>query len=1297
MKIHKNKLPIIAKSSIALLCCCLVTIVFWAQQTNETGSAKETLINSQTFGALSQDEQASYIDSMPTADNLDEKDEGSAYVRGYVVARFKESPFDGDLLSANAINYLGDFVSLDTKGGSGFAKVDDRTALLKVRDNVSVSKAVSELNNSSAFNVVQPNYIYTLSETTNDPDVSKQVQIDEELQATWDLQKTEGEVTVAVLDSGIDQTHEDLHSNIREATTRIWELDYSNLPNYYWDTSEPDDKSPKSHGTHCSGIISAVSNNAVGISGVSYNAKILSIRVFKNRSSSTSSTDQLTSTSTDICGAIDYAISKKSDYNLRIISMSLGHVATADTAIDDQLYSDKIDEATEAGITCVAASGNESKAAVSFPAASSNAIAVGACDSSGSRCYFSNYGPELDVVAPGWSIYSTITGSYGSLSGTSMATPYVSGVIALMYAANPNLTPSNVYKILTATATRSQGQFTNEYGYGKVSPLNAIKAAQALDDGTAQTCAVYFNGVGADNTPVGQVVKSGERVVIPEAVVKSGYHLEGWYTDSTYQTKWDFFSPVTSDITLWAKWGSAQCNHSDTYGNHLTATCTSGGYKIAYCNSCGWKTQDVSFDALGHTFDDVRITLAATCISEGSQDIYCSRCGQLEQSGVVIPIDENAHGDIEILKGAEPTCTDSGVESGRLCNACSKIIKEQTSIAPLGHLLVLHSANEPTCLRDGNDEYYECLRSECMKNFTVGSDGTATEILDVTLPALGHDMVHVSEVAATCESAGIIEHYHCNRENVNFTLDEQGQYVEKSDITTPALGHRNLSEVVKSNATCSHEGELVVTCGVCQKSWSGAIERNANIHENTVAKEVVEATCVQSGVNEVSCVDCGSTWLELVGKNNNVHKHVELRDVVEATCVKDSGYSGDTWCTDCMSKIASGSHTTDASNHVNVVSLTSRVEPTCSSVGWSGAKICTAHSPSVVVSENVEIPINPDNHVNLTKIEAQSATCVKDGHSEYEVCECGKEFNKTIVLKESAAHIYSEGICTLCGAADPDYVPKTFAPNIAISGGGSVTLDKDSYIEGDIATMSVRGASFGDNIIMPKSVVVDGVTRAGQSDLVNKTAWQSENLEYKRRMGQSAKSIEFANVAGAIESPVQIKIDNLREDMKIEVIFEEVVPVYRLYNMITSEHLFTTNRAEYEGWVAKSKSDEDVWIGEGINWFASSTPTEADDNTVRRLYNKTLGALGRSSHYYSKDKNEIANLLKSGWVDDGVDNYIQSGGDIPIWTCYNEALGSAHHYTSSFVEWASLSSHGWDLESDKNGSTGVFRAIMSAL
>ena len=235
------------------------------------------------------------------------------------------------------------------------------------------------------------------------------------------------------------------------------------------------------------------------------------------------------------------------------------------------------------------------------------------------------------------------------------------------------------------------------------------------------------------------------------------------------------------------------------------------------------------------------------------------------------------------------------------------------------------------------------------------------------------------------------------------------------------------------------------------------------------------------------------------------------------------------------------------------------------------------------------------------------------------------------------------------------------------------------------------GTASSNNVSIIKSIKVNGVEYYKQSS-ADTRAWQSKNYAYRSKMNDSTAKMTTYDLINSIEQIATINPElSADSTLSLTIEFEEAVPVYRLYNSITSEHLFTTNKAEYDNFVRLCNENKDAWIGEGIDWLAPTT-----GETVHRFYNAALGAMGRSSHYYSSDATEIATLLKNGWVDDGVANQIMSGGNVGIYTCYNEALGSAHHYTSSISEWQSLAQHGWALEIDKNGSSGVLSAAMSA-
>lgn len=205
-------------------------------------------------------------------------------------------------------------------------------------------------------------------------------------------------INVAVLDTGIDMDHPDLAANIKGGINLV------NTRKTFDDDN--------GHGTHVSGTIAAV-NNDFGVIGVAPEANLYGVKVLNQRGSGYTS---------DVIEGIEWAVNN----NMDIISMSLS------SAYYNAAFEVAINYAYNNGVIVVAAAGNESTS-VSYPAAYDNVIGVSAMDQNYDLAYFSNYGPQIDVTAPGVSITSTYyKGQYAIMSGTSMATPHVTGVIALM-------------------------------------------------------------------------------------------------------------------------------------------------------------------------------------------------------------------------------------------------------------------------------------------------------------------------------------------------------------------------------------------------------------------------------------------------------------------------------------------------------------------------------------------------------------------------------------------------------------------------------------------------------------------------------------------------------------------------------------------------------------------------------------------------------------------------------------------------------------------------------------------------
>ncbi len=207
-------------------------------------------------------------------------------------------------------------------------------------------------------------------------------------------------VKVGVLDTGIDYTHPDLKANYRGGR------DFAN--------GDADPLDDHGHGTHVSGTIAAA-DNGYGVVGVAPGALLYALKVFR--------ADGVGYTSW-FAAAVDWCIGR----GIKVINYSGGSSTGSDLA---RLACRR---AYDAGITIVAASGNEGAASIYYPAAYDKVIAVGSTGSTDARSDFSNYGPGLDVMAPGENILSTIIGGgYSNYwSGTSMATPHVSGVAALL-------------------------------------------------------------------------------------------------------------------------------------------------------------------------------------------------------------------------------------------------------------------------------------------------------------------------------------------------------------------------------------------------------------------------------------------------------------------------------------------------------------------------------------------------------------------------------------------------------------------------------------------------------------------------------------------------------------------------------------------------------------------------------------------------------------------------------------------------------------------------------------------------
>lgn len=335
--------------------------------------------------------------------------------------------------------------------------------LLNFTDDLTGEQRLERLQRNSLFDWVEGNEIVTVDLPdlhkklpdlnirlgVNDPDVEQQwameaLEMDRYYRALAE-RKPVRRALIAILDTGVDSGHEDLAGNYRSLNSRH-------------------DSDQMGHGTHCAGIAAAVTNNGLGVASMAPTGAFVEVAGVKVLSRSGMGTQK-----SIIAGIIEAA-----DAGADVISMSLGG---ASNQAKQRAYSQAVAYALEKGSIVVAAAGNANRNASGFsPVNAEGVIGVSAIDQHGLRAPFSNIVTDIPmaVAAPGVGIYSTTPGSrYKAFSGTSMATPQVSGLIAVMRSLRPDLTAAEAFQILHDTGRElSDGDRTGRL----IRPARAIEA-----------------------------------------------------------------------------------------------------------------------------------------------------------------------------------------------------------------------------------------------------------------------------------------------------------------------------------------------------------------------------------------------------------------------------------------------------------------------------------------------------------------------------------------------------------------------------------------------------------------------------------------------------------------------------------------------------------------------------------------------------------------------------------------------------------------------------------------------------
>jgi type VII secretion-associated serine protease mycosin len=331
-------------------------------------------------------------------------------------------------------------------GGTVTGTIESLSSLVVDTNGRNIRPALEDVGS------VEPVGIRYASADPNDEDYPSQGHLFvTRMPIAWEVTKGSATTDIAILDTGVDLDHPDLNDRI------VAGFDFVNN-----DTDATDDDG---HGTMVAGVAAAETNNSIGVAGVAWNARIIPVKVLNADG---------VGTDDKIAQGIVWAV----DNGAEVVNLSFAGSSPS------TLLTNAVTYAISHGVVVVAAGGNEGSSAPSYPAAIPEVIAVGATDLAGNAASFTNFGPWVDIAAPGADITSTAMGAdeaYGVGSGTSFASPIVAGVALLMKAKNPSWTPAQITsKLLSSAADRGPDGIDDAYGRGLIDAYGALEGRTSI-------------------------------------------------------------------------------------------------------------------------------------------------------------------------------------------------------------------------------------------------------------------------------------------------------------------------------------------------------------------------------------------------------------------------------------------------------------------------------------------------------------------------------------------------------------------------------------------------------------------------------------------------------------------------------------------------------------------------------------------------------------------------------------------------------------------------------------------------
>jgi subtilisin family serine protease len=435
------------------------------------------------------------------------------YARGHILVKFRDNA------DSNTIYNALKKVRFTRTQSLGRLKVQ-RVGLPA---NMRETDAVAALRAAPGVEFAELDRKVKISITPNDPGYPNQWHLPNiSAPQAWDLSIGSNALVIAVIDTGCDPNHPDLSASYVSG----WNFVDGNSN---WSDVE-------GHGTEVAGSAAAVGNNSTGVVGVSWNTRIMPLRVADANGSAYFST---------IATALNYA----ADNGAKIANISFDSIPGSSTVLNAAQYM-----WNKGGLTVVAAGNSGIDPGFS---ASPYLIVVSATNKSNAKTSWSNYGSFVTVSAPGESIYTTTRGGgYRSVSGTSYASPITCGSLAVIWSSNRYLSNAQVRNILTSSATDlGTAGFDTSFGYGKVNVYNGVVLAQQTSvDTTAPT--VYITDPAAGATVSGTktvTIQASDNVGVTRVELFVDGALTATLTNAPYTYNWNTMSVPNGAHTLTAK------------------------------------------------------------------------------------------------------------------------------------------------------------------------------------------------------------------------------------------------------------------------------------------------------------------------------------------------------------------------------------------------------------------------------------------------------------------------------------------------------------------------------------------------------------------------------------------------------------------------------------------------------------------------------------------------------------------------------------------------------------------------